>query len=597
MHRRILLALTAVAVVCAGICLGCLSLYFGALYLIWPRFESYFSVPMLAFLNLLPVVLVLVFLWILTDRPWLAFLLTAALVVSLTYANYYKVVFRDDPLVAEDLASMFEAFQMVGGGGYTISLGPKFRLGIWLCLGGTAVLWLFARGHVARLRVRAAISLAPVAAMLGAYFLWYTDDTLYESLENYSLFNRWEPSEKNAAHGFLYSFVHSIPDCFPEKPEGYSKSAARQIMEEYPDAAIPADEQVNFVCIMLESFSDFSVFDSINFTADPYEAFHTLAAESYTGTMISDSMGGGTINAERSFLAGTLYPHPSYRTSSWSNVQWLRDQGYATEGCHPGYAWYYNRENINENLGFDAYHFKEDYFDNLTDAEYAYDDVLLPAIRAQYEAATESGGAYFSFSVSYQNHGAYDATALTWGTEYVSHDGLTDEQYYIVNNYLGGIADTGERLLTFVDAFRDDTEPVVIVLFGDHKPTLGDGNSAYEALGISLDRTTLEGFEAYYATPCLIWANDAARELTGGSFIGTGPTIGPYFLMNEVFDQCGYTGPAFLQLSRALQDEVQVLHSTGKYLAGGELLSVLPETAAEAERRFAIAQYYLRKSY
>ncbi len=596
LHQRILLAFTALCVLGAGVCLGCLSLYFGALYLIWARFFSYFSVPMLAFLNIAPVVLLLVLLWVLTDRPYLAFAITAVLVLGLTYANYYKVVFRDDPLVAEDISSALEALKMVEGGGYTIRIQGKFAQGIRMCVGGTAALFLFARGHIARLRFRAPLSLVPLSLLLGAYFLWYTDDALYKSLQNYTLFNQWEPSEQYAAHGFIYPFLHSVKDCFPEKPDGYSAAKAKALLASSEDAAIPDEEKVNFVCIMLESYSDFSAC-GVEFTQDPYAAFHALASESYSGTMISDTMGGGTINSERSFLTGTLYPHPSYRSSAWSYVQWLKTQGYIAEGCHTGHDWYYNRQNINENFGFDNYYFKENYFDDLTDAEYGYDDVILPAIRTLYEQGTADGSPYFSFSVTYQNHGAYADDALIWGEEYIGHEGLTDAAYYAVNNYFGGIADTSERLLEFVDSFRDDDEPVVIVLFGDHKPTLGDGNSYYELLGVDLTRSSVEGFTNYYATPYLIWANDAAKALTGGSFTGTGPTIGPYFLMNEVFDQCGYEGPAFLQLSRTLEQEVQALHSTGKYLADGALLSELPERSAQAVNEFEIAQYYLRRKY
>ena len=32
-----------------------------------------------------------------------------------------------------------------------------------------------------------------------------------------------------------------------------------------------------------------------------------------------------------------------------------------TQGCHTGYEWYYDRDRINENLGFDTYYFLEDF--------------------------------------------------------------------------------------------------------------------------------------------------------------------------------------------------------------------------------------------
>lgn len=590
-HRRILKLWTALWVLGAGVALGCLSLYFGSLYPVLVRLRSYFSVPALAMLNILPVVLLLAFLWVLTDRPWLAFIITAALVVSLTYANYFKVVYRDDPLVAEDLSSMLEAFQIVGAGGYTIRIAGKFAAGIGCCVLGAVLLAIFARGRLGKLRYRAAASLIPLGAMLGAYFLWYTDDALYKSLQNYTLFNQWEPAEDYASHGFVYPFLHSVKDCFPEKPDGYSAARASALLAEDETSDIPEERRVNFVCIMLESFSDFTD-TGVQFVRDPYEALRALEQESFHGTMISDTMGGGTINSERSFLTGTRYPHPSYRSSSWSYVHYLRGQGYTAEGCHPGHDWYYNRQNIDENFGFERYYFKENYFDGLTDAEYAPDSVFLPAVRALYEQGTADGAPYFSFSVSYQNHGTYPDTYLAWDGEYVSHDGLTDSVYYAANNYFGGVADTCRRLSDFIDSFRDDEAPVVVVLFGDHKPTLD-----YAALGVELTRATKEGFETYYSTPYLIWANDAAKAATGGDFSGEGPTIGPYFLMNEVFSQCGYDGPAFMRVSRALEAQVQVLHSTGKYMARGELLSALPDSAAQAENDFACAEFYLRRKY
>lgn len=88
---------------------------------------------------------------------------------------------------------------------------------------------------------------------------------------------------------------------------------------------------------MLESFSDLSVFGTVSdrFVQDPYADFHALQAESYTGTLISDTIGGGTINAERAFLTGYSYPQPRYRRDTESFVRYFLEQGYETEGGHP----------------------------------------------------------------------------------------------------------------------------------------------------------------------------------------------------------------------------------------------------------------------
>ena len=44
----------------------------------------------------------------------------------------------------------------------------------------------------------------------------------------------------------------------------------------------------------------------------------------------------------------------------------MKQNGYFTTGAHPCYAWFYNRQNINKNLGFDEYLFSENYFADLT---------------------------------------------------------------------------------------------------------------------------------------------------------------------------------------------------------------------------------------
>ena len=139
---------------------------------------------------------------------------------------------------------------------------------------------------------------------------------------------------------------------------------------------------------------------------------------------------------------------------------------------------------------------------------------------------------------------------------------------------------------------------MVIVLFGDHKPWLGDGNSVYETLGINLDFSTEEGFYHYYATRYLIWANDAAKDVLGNNFTGEGPDLGPYFLMNQVFRLCGWEGPAFVQATQQVMDRVPVHNTpTGLYVEQGVLTgSLTPEGQALVDD-YNTMQYYWRKHF
>jgi len=88
-HQRILLALTCAALLCAALCVGVLGLLYGSLYFVSARLLSYFQHPMLVFLNLLPGVLLAFFLYFLTNRAWLAFLLTS--LPALSFTSMYVV--------------------------------------------------------------------------------------------------------------------------------------------------------------------------------------------------------------------------------------------------------------------------------------------------------------------------------------------------------------------------------------------------------------------------------------------------------------------------------------------------------------------------
>ena len=291
-------------------------------------------------------------------------------------------------------------------------------------------------------------------------------------------------------------------------------------------------------------------------------------------------------------------------------MRYFLEQGYETEGGHPGYAWFYSREKINERLGFETYHFLDGYYENLLTDENSLDghpnDETFFAERAESWEARDPSKPCFSFSVSYQGHSPYADDTLVWGETYIPHEGISDAAYYTVNNYLGSVASTGKQLAAYVDSFRDDPEPVVLVFFGDHKPTLGAGNSFYEELGVNVQEGTAEGLYHLYTTPYLIWANDAAKAVLGQGFTGTGPTISPCYLMSVLFDCCGWDGPSWMQLQRQTRAVLPVMQSRGIYLVAQDgapsadkdvasLTYALEGDALQAEQNYAIAEYYVRR--
>ena len=597
-ERRVLTALLLTA---AALCLHLLCLFLGTWYFTLYRFVSYFYEPEIFLLNLIPVLLLVAFFYFLTNRAWLGFLIPGLLLVIIGIVNYYVIALRGEPFVAEDILNTGAGLGILKE--YELTVPIILILAVAAVIGGTVILAIFAKGRFPKNRWWLRLALLTLTAVL-AGVSWqrlYSDSDRYDQLlqTNADRFNVWKDAENYASKGLVYSFLHSVDTMLPEKPDGYSEEAAQAILADYPDADIPQEKKVHLIITMLESYADLSELESIRFTADPYAEFHALQKESYCGVLYPDTIGGGTINAERAVLTGFSYPQPRYSRNTESYVRYFGAQGYATDGGHPGYEWFYGRSSVNAYLGFDEYHFYEDTYHVLTTPgnayleEYLNDSGFFEERFAAFEQRDVSKP-YFSFSVTYQGHSPYADDALN-GAEYVSHEDISDAAYFTVNNYLNSIADTGKQVSAYVDRFRESEEPVVLVFFGDHKVTFGAGNSYYEEMGVCTQEYTSEGFRNLYTTPYLIWANDAAKQALGKPFVGSGRDISPCYLMAEIFDCCGWKGPSWLQYQRSIREELPLLQSKNIYKTATGYNAELSQAQADALAERRIVEYYVRE--
>lgn len=556
--------------------------------------KGYFERPVILLLNLLPVVALMLFFYGVTGRSHWAFLITAALVLGLSVGNYYKLTFRDDPLMFADLLLLKEAGNMAGK--YRLFLDWKLILTLVCVVGGFVFLLFLVRGRP-RWKGRTAcaaggaLALAVLAPILLNAHTYNVTAAYYERLNN-----RWSSTQQYLSRGFVYPFVHSIAASVETPPQGYESATAADLLAAYEDADIPEDKQINLVCIMLEAFQDFSRFGVLDLPEDIYADYHALEAESVRGDLVTNIFAGGTVDTERCFLTG--YSNlPTFRGKTNSYPWYFRSQGYQVTGMHPCFQWFYNRLNVNENLGFQDYFFIENHFNIYSATTTTADCLFFPDLISDLRTRQEKDAPIFSFSVTYQGHGPYSSDSCDWGN---ADDILTPalkaayspEAYNIMANYFGSVRDTSHYLKELRDFLAEQDEPYVLVLFGDHNPWMGDGNSVYAAMGLNLDQGTQEGFRNYYATRYLIWANDAAKQVAGNEFIGDGPDLGPYFLMNHVFDLCGWDGPAYLQATNAVARTVSVQHQSGMYLENGVFTRALTPAGAALSRDYQWLQYY-----
>jgi hypothetical protein len=167
---------------------------------------------------------------------------------------------------------------------------------------------------------------------------------------------------------------------------------------------------------------------------------------------------------------------------------------------------------------------------------------------------------------------------------------------------LAGIYDTNLHLNSFIDSLRIDDEPVVVVVFGDHKPWLGEAGSVYTELGIGIDRSTEEGYYNQYSTPYLIWANAAAKGVLGNDFVGDGGSFSPCFLMGDLFGLCSWEGDGHMQALREVKADIDIINApyglpSVMFREKGVLTESLSPTAADVYHRLLLMEIYRRENF
>lgn len=582
------------------------SLYYSVGELGREMFFSYFSNGLTIFLNFLPILWLMILVYAITRKTSISFLITCIISYGITLISHFKVTLRNDPLLMEDVTLIKEAIGIQGK--YTFNFSKLMIILTIFFVILTVLLYFFVdknrnkdKSDEQEKRIDKKKILIRVVSSISIFIIGiillntvYVNSNIYAKLANEKLINRWSQTHQYISRGTMYSFLYSYTAIRQTVPEGYDKNEAKEALYQYSYSDIPEDKKVNVISIMLEAFNDFSKFDSVEFTTNPYEAFYEIKEQSISSELVTNIFAGGTVDTERKFLTGYT-SLPNFRKETNSYVQYFREQGYDTSGSHPSYNWFYNRMNVNRNLGFNRYYFYEDRYVAFSGDVIAGDSVFIPDVLKLYNDRDKSKP-YFNFSVTYQNHGPY-GTVNYYGREYIKRkEGYTDEGVNILNNYFWGIENTSNELLNMINSLKEDEDPVVVIIFGDHNPWLGDNNSVYEMLGIDLNLDTEEGIYNYYSTPYIIWANDKAKEVLENDFVGEGDRIGPYFLMNEFFELAGYEGNEFMKASNTLKDKITVVNDNF-YVVDGKVERELSEEDKNIFNEFDKIQYYWSKNY
>ena len=586
-YRLVMIAVLGAAVGITGLWITALSYPAAGL------FAFYFSDARIFALNVLPPILLVLLGYFVFLRAWAAVIVSAVPTLLLAIGNYFKLRLRDEPVVFSDLTLLRTAGGIAGKYNVAPTVEMCMALALCLCLSLLAAYFVPRRAMKRQIRLLGAeLCLLCVSLLLIASF----SDEIYTASAAPEGFNTKLYTENYIAHGGLYPFLHSAE---PIDRSAMTDAAMtpQEIYESYADADIPEEKKVQVMGIMCEAFTDFSdvpAFAENETIQSIYAPFHELQSRAISGSLLTNIFSGGTVDTEWCVLTG-YSAYGAFKEDTESYVRYFADQGYDTVYQHPGHEWFYERKDVNRRLGFARSDFSENCFAERVDVDTAMfhsDDILFDHLLAQVNGRTEADAPLFSFSVTIQNHGPYNYEVTAEPDYLGAEPDWTPTTYNILSNYFYGINETIGQLVRLTDGLEESEDPVVLFVFGDHKPWLGNNKSAYLELGIDMDFSKTEGFYNTFATPYFIWANDAAKEVLGNDFVGDGGDFSPCFLLTKVFDECGWEGPGFMQFAREMRAITPVLSQRGLFMKDGAISSTLSDEDAAAFQNYLSVQYW-----
>ena len=203
----------------------------------------------------------------------------------------------------------------------------------------------------------------------------------------------------------------------------------------------------------------------------------------------------------------------------------------------------------------------------------------LSAVPMASRAANED---LFIMSISMQNHGGYTEKYDNFD-EKVRLLGLN---YPDVNQYLSLVHESDSALEYLISYFQNVDDPVEIVFFGDHQPSLS--SSFYPNLnGKGLSGLTEDELEDLYTIPFFIWTNYESTEVEL-------PVTSINYLSTLALERAGIELPAYNQFLADMMETIPAINSRGYYSkSAGGFLHIEEATGEEADwiRNYNILQY------
>lgn len=482
----------------------------------------------------------------------LSIVISHSFFVVLGFVNYFVYLFRDNEFTFADLRSI----------GTGLSVASNYKLVMhdrgWHVIILSILFFIVLRWvPISFKKVKYVRLLSGQCAILACIIV---------AFNSYKLNTETWEQKGTYLNGYVLNFVLSARDSFVSPPKGYDVGevvkleADYKVVEQNPlgDAL---KEQPTVIVIMNESFADLSVIGEMETNAPLTPFMDSLTENTVKGYALASVFGAKTPNSEWEFMTGSsmaFLPSGSVVYQQYmgdtptSIVSTFKEEGYTCVAMHPYYETGWSRNLIYPKLGFDESYFLDDFEQDDLIRKYVSDRQLYQKIIERFESRGRNE-ALFIMSITMQNHGGYTTVYENFEENYYK----TGRSYTDANQYFSLIRESDDALAELITYFSQVEEPVEIVFFGDHQPSLN--KKFYQLMnGKGLSGLTLEELEALYTVPFFIWTNyDTPEEMVEITSLN--------FLSTLALERAGIDLPPYHQFMSDLMEVVPAINSRGYY--------------------------------
>ncbi len=502
-------------------------------------------------LNVLCCLVVYLVVQLFTNNAGLSCIISHVSLLSFAFINYFVYLFRGNEFAFSDIRSIGTGLSVAGN--YKLQLNDR---GAYVIFGAALFIAFVRKCHV---KFEHRMQMSIIDAMLVALCVIIVAMNAYDVNTE-----TWE-QKGTYRNGYILNYVLGIRDSFIAQPDGYSEEAIQNLEKEYEnkdkDYSKKDVKDPTIIVIMNESFSDLSVLGDLQ-TNIPLTPFIDSLKENTTkGYALSSVFGAKTPNSEWEYLtgnsmaflpAGSVVYQQYISDTPTSIVSNLKDVGYTCVAMHPYYATGWSRNQVYPKIGYDEMHFIDDFDQTKILREYITDQELYDKIIERYESRGANEKLYL-MGITMQNHGGY-------GEPY---DNFDEECYKVgrsytdANQYLSLVHESDKAVQNLIEYFSKVDDPVEIVFFGDHQPSL---NSNFYPLlnGKGMSGLTEDELEALYTVPFFIWTNyDTPEETVDITSLN--------YLSTMTLERAGIELPAYNKFLADMMETVPAINSRGYY--------------------------------